>query len=86
MFYRALHQLHISEIKTRVYGKRQTSDSRLRFLKISNKYARMWQNNSYVYGEHKTAYDLLEVVNGKRQTRRNHDHVVTSAVCRKRES
>ena len=41
---------------------------------------------TYVYGEHKTAYDLLEVANGKRQTRRNHDHVVTSAVCRKRES
>ena len=38
------------EIKTRVYGKRQTSDSRLRFLKINNKYKRMVQNNCHVYG------------------------------------
>ena len=40
----------IREIKIRVYGKRQTSDSSLRFLKINNKYARMVQNNFYVYG------------------------------------
>ena len=36
------------EIKTRVYGKRQTSDSRLRFLKI-NKYTKIVQNNHHVY-------------------------------------
>ena len=32
------------EIKTRVYCKRQTSDSRLRFLKTNNTYTRMVQN------------------------------------------
>ena len=42
----------------------------------------MVQNNSYVYGQHKTTYHLLETGNGKRQTRKNHGHVVTSAVCR----
>ena len=41
---------NIREIKTRVYGKRQTSDSRFRFLKINDTYTRMVQNNSYVYG------------------------------------
>ena len=41
---------HFREIKTRVYGKRQTSDSRLRFLKINNGYTKMVQNNSHVYG------------------------------------
>ena len=70
------------EIKTRVYGKRQTSDSRLRFLKINNTYTKMVQNNCHVYGQHKTTYHLLETANGKRQTRKNHGHVVTSAVCR----
>ena len=29
------------EIKTRVYGKRQTEESRLRFLKINNKHTRI---------------------------------------------
>ena len=35
-------------ITTRVYGKRQTPDSRLRFLKINNKYTRILQNNSRI--------------------------------------
>ena len=48
--------LYIREIKTRVYGKRQTSDSHLRFLKMKNTYARMVQNDSHVYGEHETIY------------------------------
>ena len=38
------------EIKTRVYGKRQMSDSRLRFLKINNRYTEIVQNNFHVYG------------------------------------
>ena len=38
------------EIKIRVYGKRQTSDSRFRSLKIDNKYTRIVKNNSRVYG------------------------------------
>ena len=42
----------------------------------------MMQNNSYVYGKHKTAYRLLETTNGKRKTRRNQDHVVTSPARR----
>ena len=33
----------IREINTRVYGKRQRSDSRLRFLKMNNTYTRMVQ-------------------------------------------
>ena len=75
----------IREIKTRVYGKRQTSDSRLRFLNIYNRFTRMVQNNS-VYGKHETTY-LACFRNGKRstaneETRRNDDHVITSAVCR----
>ena len=41
----------------------------------------MVQNNSYVCDSHKTSYPLLEAANGKRQTRRNFDHVVSSAVC-----
>ena len=32
-----------------VYGKRQTSDSPLRFLKITNKYTKIEKNNSGVY-------------------------------------
>ena len=39
----------IREIKIRVYGKRKTSDSRLRFLKINDLYTTMVQNNSYVF-------------------------------------
>ena len=56
----------IREIKTRVYGKRQTSDSRLRFLNIYNRFTRMVQNNS-VYGKHETIY-LACFRNGKRST------------------
>ena len=44
------------ESKTRVYGKWPTSDSRLRFFKINNKYTKIVQNNSCVYGKHETAY------------------------------
>ena len=38
-----MYVLFIREIKTRVYGKQQLSDSRLRFLKINNTYTRMCQ-------------------------------------------
>ena len=44
------HYFYIREIKTRVYGKRQTSDSSLRFLKINDRYTKIVQNNSHVYG------------------------------------
>ena len=70
------------EIKIRVYGKRQTSDSSLRFLKISNRYTKIVHNNSHVYGLHETTYFHSETANDKRQMRRNHGHVVTSAVSR----
>ena len=60
------------EIKTRVYGKRQMSDSRLRFVKINNKYTRMMQNNSHVYGQHKTTYDFLETANEEKSWSRGH--------------
>ena len=43
-------------VARRVNDKRQTSDSRLRFLKISNRYAKNGQNNSHVYSEHETTY------------------------------
>ena len=46
----------IREIKTPVYGKRQTSDFRLRFLKINDRYTKIVQNNSHVYGQHGTIY------------------------------
>ena len=70
------------EIKTRVYGKRQTSESHFNFLKITNKHTRAVQNNSCVNGKHESAYFHLVTANGKRQMRRNHGHVVTFAVCR----
>ena len=44
------------------------------------------QNNSRAYGKHETTYHRQETVNGKRQTKRKHGHVVTSAVCRKRDA
>ena len=43
-------RLRIIEIETRV-GKRQTVNSRFRFAKINNKYTRIVQNNSPVYGQ-----------------------------------
>ena len=46
----------IREIKTRVYGKRQTSDSSLHFLKINNRYTKIVQDNSHVYDFHETNY------------------------------
>ena len=70
------------ETNTRVYGRRQTSESRLDFLKINNKHTRIVQNVSYVYGEHESANLHLVTANGKRKIRRNHGHVVTFAVCR----
>lgn len=42
-------------IKTRVYSKRQTLDSCLRFLQINNMYKRILQNDSHVHGLHETA-------------------------------
>ena len=77
-----LERLCNREIKTRVYGKRQTSESRLRFLKINNKHKRIVQNNSCVYGKHESTYLHLVMANGKRQMGRNHGNVVSSAVCR----
>ena len=65
---------------------RQTSESRLRFLKINNKHTRILQNNSCFYGKHESTSLHLVTANGKRQIGRNHGHVVTSAVSRKRES
>ena len=65
-------------------GKRQTSDSRLRFLKINNRYTKIEKNNSGVYDLRETTHFHLETASSKRQTRRKHGHVVTSAVCRKR--
>lgn len=58
---------HIREIKIRVYGKRQTSDSSLRFLKISNRYTKKVHNNSHVYGLHETLIfnQKWQMVNGK---------------------
>ena len=47
----------------------------------NNTYTRIVQNNSCVYGKNKTTYLHLVTANGKRQTRRNRDHVVG---CRKR--
>ena len=44
------HTRQPREIKIHVYGKRQTSDSRLRFLKMNNSYAKKVQNNSHIYG------------------------------------
>ena len=51
-----LSSVHIRRAspKTRVYGKRQTSESRLRFLKINNKHKRIVQNSSCVYGKHES--------------------------------
>ena len=74
------------ENKMNVYGKRQTSDSRSRFLKVNDKYTRIIQNHSRAYCKHETTYHHWGTVNGKRQTRRKHGHVVTSAVCRKRDA
>ena len=71
----------LATLETRVYGKRQTSESRLRFLKI-NKPRRIVQNNFCVYGKHESTYLHLVTANGKRQMMRNHGHVVPSAVCR----
>ena len=59
------------------------SEYRLRFLKINNKHTRKLQNNSCVYGKHKSTYFHLVMANGKRQIR---EIVVTFAVCRKRAS
>ena len=60
---------------------RQTLESRLRFLKINHKQTRIVGNNSCVYGKHEPTYLHLVTANGKQQMRRNHGHVVTSAVC-----
>ena len=59
------------EIKTRVYGKQQTSDTRLCLFKINSKHTRIVQNNSCVYGKHESTYLHLVTANGKRQMRRN---------------
>ena len=61
----AFQQRDIKEIKTRVYGKRQTSDSRLCFLKINYMYTRMVQNNSMFM---LTQNYLLSLRNSKRST------------------
>ena len=54
------------EIKTGVYGKRQTSDAHLRFLKMKNTYARMVQNNSHFYSTKLLAItEKTQTVNGK---------------------
>ena len=44
----SLLKLAIKEIKSHVYGKRQTSDSSWEFLRIENKQIKTVQNNSYV--------------------------------------
>ena len=64
-------------------GKRQTADSRLRFLRINTKYTRILQNNSGVHDQRETTCFQLEKANSKWQTRRKHGHAVTSALCRK---
>ena len=70
------------DINREIYGERQTSDFRSRFLNVNDRYTRIVQNNSHTYGKHKNTYHHWETVNGKRQTRRKRGHVVTSAVCR----
>ena len=45
-------------------SKRQTSDSRLRFLKVNNKYTKIEKNNSGVYDSQETSYFHLEAANG----------------------
>ena len=51
------YEFSIREIKTHVYGKRQTSKN--------NKHTRIVQNNSCVYGKHKSTYLHLVTVNSK---------------------
>ena len=49
------------EIKSHVYGKRQTSFSSWEFLKIENKQIKTVQNNSYVWNWLETTYFWVEV-------------------------
>ena len=49
-------KLFIREIQHDGYVKRETSDSRSRFLKVNDKYTRIVQNNSRAYGKHETTY------------------------------